>query len=93
MADHSAGAAAASLLRSGEIVLTAEFKISLMRAARGERLRCQAEVIRPGSRASFAESTVFCESGGVEKMVARASISLAVVPVSRPAAEGGDENG
>ena len=29
MADHSAGAAAASLLRPGEIVLTTEFKVSL----------------------------------------------------------------
>jgi uncharacterized protein (TIGR00369 family) len=93
MADHSAGAAAASLLPKGEIVLTAEFKISLMRAARGERLRCDAEVIKPGSRVSFAESTVYCESGGVEQMVARATVSLAVVPSQRLAAKGGGENG
>jgi acyl-coenzyme A thioesterase PaaI-like protein len=71
MADHTAGAAA-SLLGLGEIVLTAEFKISLLRAARGRRLRRGAEVIRPGSRVRFAESTVYCESGVVAKRVARA---------------------
>ena len=90
MADHSAGAAAASLLRPGQIVLTAEFKISLLRAAQGERLRCDAEVIKPGARVVFAESTVFCEHGGAEKMVARASISLAVVPDEGATAQGGE---
>ncbi|HSE38942.1 MAG TPA: PaaI family thioesterase, partial [Blastocatellia bacterium] len=41
MADHSAGAAAFTLVGEGSYVLTAEFKVSLLRAARGERLRCQ----------------------------------------------------
>ena len=85
MADHSAGAAAASLLRPGEIVLTTEFKISLLRAARGERLLCAAEVIKPGSRVTFAESTVRCESGDRSVLVARASVSLAVLPATTQA--------
>ena len=38
MADHTAGAAAATLLSPAQIVLTAEFKINLLRAAKGERL-------------------------------------------------------
>lgn len=85
MADHSAGAAAATLLRPGRIVLTAEFKISLLRAARGESLHCVARVIKPGSRIMFAESEVHCETGGEARLVAKASVSLAVVPDGRQA--------
>ena len=89
MADHSAGAAAASLLRPGQMVLTTEFKISLLRAAKGVRLRCTAEVVKPGSRVTFAESTLMCETDEATVMVARASVSLAVLPASQEADDGG----
>lgn len=87
LADHTAGAAASTMLRPGQIVLTAEFKISLLRAARGDRLRCVAEVIKPGSRVTFAEATVTCEADGGSRVVARASVSLAVVPDPRSTAD------
>lgn len=87
IADHSAGAAAATMLRPGQIVLTAEFKISLLRAARGEQLHCVAQVIKLGSRLTFAESEVYCESGGRSRLVAKATVSLAVVPDPRLAAD------
>jgi uncharacterized protein (TIGR00369 family) len=38
MADHTAGGAAATLIESGHMVLTVEFKINLLRAAKGQRL-------------------------------------------------------
>lgn len=79
MADHSAGAAAFTLVGEGSYVLTAEFKVSLLRAARGERLRCQSKVLKPGRRFSFVESEVYCETSGEESLVAKASATMVVV--------------
>jgi len=84
LADHTAGAAGATLIRSGQIVLTAEFKISLLRAARGERLCCRARVLKPGSRLIFAESEIYCEASAGSILVSKASVTLAVVPRPEP---------
>lgn len=73
MADHSAGAAA------GDSVVTVEFKLSLLRAARGERLVCRSRVLKSGTQFCFAESEVYCVSSGEERLVAKASATLAVV--------------
>lgn len=83
MADHTAGAAAATLIAPDQIVLTAEFKISLLRAARGDALTCRAHVLKPGSQLTFVESEVFCESNGAATLVSKATVSIAVV--KRPA--------
>jgi uncharacterized protein (TIGR00369 family) len=56
LADHCAGAAASTGLQAGEFVVTAEFKINLLRGARGERLRCRAEVLKPGRRLAVVEA-------------------------------------
>ena len=80
----ASGAAAASVLKTGQIVLTAEFKINLLRAAQGEMLRCVAKVVKPGSRLTFAESQVWCERDGERRLVATASVTLAVVPAISP---------
>ena len=79
MADHSAGAAAFTLVDKGSYVLTAEFKLSLLRAARCERLRCQSKVLKSGRRFSFVESEVYCESPGEERLVAKASATIVVI--------------
>jgi uncharacterized protein (TIGR00369 family) len=79
LADHTAGAAAFTLAGADQTVLTAEFKVSLLRAAKGERLTCRAEVIKPGSQLSFVESTVEAHEGGRSAVVARASVTLAIV--------------
>lgn len=83
MADHTAGAAAASLIAADELVLTAEFKINLLRPAQGERLRCRAQVLKPGSILTVAESEVFALLPGQETLVSKATVTLAVV--KRPA--------
>ena len=79
MADHSAGAAAFTMAGERSHVLTAEFKVSLLRAARGERLRCQSKVIKAGRRFSFVESEVYCETSGEESLIAKASATMVVV--------------
>lgn len=83
VADHTAGAAAATLLAPEELVLTAEFKVNLLRAAKGELLRCRAKVLKGGSTLSVAESDVFCETAGESVLVAKALVTLAVVSRTR----------
>lgn len=79
MADHTSGMAGASLIETGDYVLTAEFKINLLRAARGERLHCIGTVLKPGRRLIVAESEVFDGEPGSAKLVAKATVTLAVM--------------
>ncbi|MCV6613019.1 MAG: PaaI family thioesterase [Amphritea sp.] len=79
LADHTAGTAAATLLASDQIILTAEFKINLLRAARGEQLFCRAWVLKPGSRLIVAESEVYCGDDQSQDLVAKATVTLAVI--------------
>lgn len=79
LADHTAGAAAGSLVGENDIVLTAEYKISLLRPAVGESLTCKAEVLRAGSTLVVAESSVFAAHGHDTRLVAKALVTLAVV--------------
>ncbi len=88
LADHTGGAAGCSLLAPDVLPLTAEFKINLLRAARTDRLRCRADVLKPGRRLSVVESAVFADLGGQEKLVAKATVTLAILPLPD-----GDSNG
>ena len=80
IADHTAGGAAGTLAKPGEMVLTVEFKINLLRPAVGERLRCRATVLKPGRTIVVAESEVFASRDGAEKLTAKATVTLALVP-------------
>lgn len=84
LADHAAGCAAATLMAPGHAVLTAEFKISLLRAARGERLISRARVLRPGAALTVAESEVFVATGASERLAAKALVTLALTPTPTP---------
>lgn len=79
LADHSAGTAAATLLAEDQIILTAEFKVNLLRAAKGERLRCRAWVLKPGANLIIAEAEVYCVSDDIAELVSKATVTLAVV--------------
>jgi uncharacterized protein (TIGR00369 family) len=79
MADHTMGAAAQTLAAEGFWVLTAEFKVSLLRAACGARLECEGAVIKPGRQVSFTEAEVFAIDGEKRTLVAKASATMAVV--------------
>jgi len=76
-----------SLTAPGEIILTAEFKISLLRAVVAKKLHCRADVVRPGSQLCFVEASVEAETAdGERKLVARASVTLAVLGADHHAA-------
>jgi uncharacterized protein (TIGR00369 family) len=79
VADHTAGAAAASLIGGGQRVLTVEFKINLLRTAQGRMLTCAAKVLKPGRTLIVVESELSCASEGASRLVAKASVTLAVV--------------
>ena len=79
LADHTAGCAATSLVAADEYVLSAEFNISMLHAAKGETLQCRAEVIKPGRRLIVAESSVYACANGQRKLVAKARVTLAVL--------------
>lgn len=80
MADHTAGGAAATLTGPDQTVLSVEFKINLLRPARGDVLVCRARVLRGGRTLSVVESEVLTPDAGGEKLVAKATVTLAVVP-------------
>jgi len=81
LADHTAGAAAGTVLRRDQGVLSIEFKVNLLRPATGARLRCRAQVLRPGRTVSVVESEVFSETPGLAepRLCAKVTVTLAVV--------------
>jgi uncharacterized protein (TIGR00369 family) len=79
MADHSAGGAAATLARPDQIVLTAEYKINFLRAAKGPKLSCRSTVLKSGSRLTVVESEVYSVQEGASELASKATVSLALV--------------
>jgi uncharacterized protein (TIGR00369 family) len=79
VADHTAGAAASSLVGPDQYVLTADFKISLLRAAQGPLLTCIAKVLKAGASLTVVESEVYCGPAGDLRLVSKATVTLAVV--------------
>jgi uncharacterized protein (TIGR00369 family) len=91
VADHTAGAAGISLVPAGHTVVTAEFKVNLLRPASGAVLRCRSQVLRPGRRLIVVESEIFCpgrpesargltaERPDGSLLTAKATVTLAVV--------------
>lgn len=79
LCDHTAGAAGATLIAEGKRVLTAEFKINLLRPASGDVLICKAEVLKPGNTLTIVESELWAEKDNQRTLVAKATVTLAVV--------------
>jgi uncharacterized protein (TIGR00369 family) len=79
IADHTAGAAAMTLMREDEYVLTAEFKLNLLRAEQGESLWCRAQVLKPGRSMSFVESEVYAMSGSSKVLISKLTATMAVM--------------
>jgi uncharacterized protein (TIGR00369 family) len=78
MADHTNGAAVQTMAADGHWVLTAEFKISLLPAVRGQRPERVCAVIKPGRQVCCTEAEVFAIDGEQRTLVAKASATMAV---------------
>jgi uncharacterized protein (TIGR00369 family) len=78
MADHSMGSAAQTMAPAGHWVLTAELKTAQLRPGKGERLVCEASVLKAGRTISFTEAEVWAESAGKRTLVMKASATMAL---------------
>ncbi|MES2071230.1 MAG: PaaI family thioesterase [Pseudomonadota bacterium] len=79
LADHTAGAAATTLIDAKQFVLTMDMHIHFLRAAEGEYLVCRAKVLKPGAQFSVVESELYARKQGVDTLVSKASVTLAVL--------------
>ncbi|HET6612640.1 MAG TPA: PaaI family thioesterase [Kofleriaceae bacterium] len=79
IADHTAGGAVCTRLAEDLGVVTIALDVRFIRAAVADKVRCEAEAIRVGSSVAFAEATVKAIRDHEERLVARASVTLAVV--------------
>ncbi|MED5006658.1 PaaI family thioesterase [Pseudomonas aeruginosa] len=82
LADHAAGAAAATLVEEGQTVLTLEFKLNLLRPALCQRLLCRAEVLKAGRQVTVVEAEVFAERDGRRHLFSKATVTMAVVALA-----------
>jgi uncharacterized protein (TIGR00369 family) len=82
LADHTCGGAAASTVPEGRDVITVENKISFLRPAADPVLICRAEVLRAGKNLIFVEAEVLVERKEGRVIVAKASSTLAVIPLN-----------
>lgn len=80
LADHTAGAAAQTLCALEQMVVTAEFKINLLRPGQGRRLVCRAQVLKAGRSLHVVEAEVHGEREGTPILVAKFNGTMAVVP-------------
>lgn len=75
LADTIAGFAAYTMTPLEKDVLTAEMKISFLRAAWGKQLFAKGYVVKPGRNVHFSECEIYCD----DKLVAKASGTFCVV--------------
>jgi uncharacterized protein (TIGR00369 family) len=67
LADSACGYAAASLMPADRDVLTVEFKVNLLRPARGDRFRAVGQVVRAGRTLTVCSAQVVAWAGGSEQ--------------------------
>ena len=87
LVDHATTVAAATILKRGQAVLTAEYKLNLMAPATGERLICRARVLRPGSTVTVVTADLFSLAEGKEKQTGAALATIAVIDAAKLPAE------
>ena len=76
IADSAAGYAALSMMAPDHGVLTTEFKINLVAPAIGDRIIARGRVVKAGRTLTLAQTEVFAETGGREKLIALLTATL-----------------
>lgn len=69
IADSACGYAAYSLMPPESDVLAVEFKVNLLRPAKGERFIARAEVIKPGRTLTVVRADVVAIAGGEDRQL------------------------
>ncbi len=78
--DSACGYAAFSLMPADVAVLTVEYKINLLRPAKGDRLVARARVVRAGKTLTVCAGDVFAQTGCTENVVATMLATIMAVP-------------
>jgi uncharacterized protein (TIGR00369 family) len=78
--DSACGYAAFSLMPADVAVLTVEYKINLLRPAKGDRLVARAHVVRSGRTLTVCAGDVIAQAGGPENVVATMLATVMAVP-------------
>ena len=79
IADSAAGYAALTLMPMDRGVLTTEFKINLLAPATGERIVARGKVVKAGRTLTLAQTDVFAESEGKERLIALLTATLMAI--------------
>ncbi len=78
--DSACGYAAFGLMSAEVAVLTVEYKINLLRPAKGDRLVARARVVRSGKTLTVCAGDAFAQTGGTENVVATMLATIMAVP-------------
>ncbi len=79
LADYTGAAAAATVIASDQIVLTAEFKINFLRAGKGDKLTCKSTILKPGNALSVVESEVYAHTQDKTVLISKAMVTVSVL--------------
>lgn len=79
LADMVAGFASYTVIDTDQRVLTAEIKVSFYRAGKGDILYARGEVAKKGRRFIFSEAVVYTKENHQERVIAKATTTMAVV--------------
>ncbi len=79
IADSAAGYAALSLMPADRGILTTEFKINFLAPAAGMRIIARGRVIKAGRTLTLAQSDVFAEEDGKERLIAFLTATLMAI--------------
>lgn len=83
IADSACGYAAFSLMPPESEVLAVEFKVNLLRPAKGEMFTARAEVIKSGRTLTVVRADVFATSGDEQQLVATMQGTMMRLPRRR----------
>ena len=80
LVDNATTIAAGTLAdrNAGQSVLTAEYKLNFTSPSKGERIVCEAQVLKPGRRMSVVEAKVFSYEKGEQRLCADALATIAI---------------
>jgi len=79
LADVVCGLAAYSLMDEGRSVVSININLSLMRPAKGEKLRADGRVVKAGRKIYFTEADIYAVDQTGEKLAAKASATMTAV--------------
>ncbi len=83
MADHTAGAAATTVIAPGQFVLTIEFKTNLLRTGQGDELLCRAEVLKAGRSVSVVEADIYALAGRRKTLISKTTATMNILSMDK----------